>query len=56
MGTGDILTGVLAFYLIKFQNIVKAVQYSLCFLDQSAHMKEKHPTASEIVDYLGETI
>jgi len=55
MGTGDILTGVLAFYLIKFQNIVKAVQYSLCFLDQSAHMKEKHPTASEIVDYLGET-
>jgi hydroxyethylthiazole kinase-like uncharacterized protein yjeF len=56
MGTGDILTGVLAFYLIKFQNITKAVQYSLCFLDQSAKMKVKHPTANEIVEYLGETI
>jgi ADP-dependent NAD(P)H-hydrate dehydratase / NAD(P)H-hydrate epimerase len=56
MGTGDILTGVLAYYLIKFQNIVKAVQYSLCFLDQSANMKEKHPNALEILDYLGETI
>jgi ADP-dependent NAD(P)H-hydrate dehydratase / NAD(P)H-hydrate epimerase len=53
MGTGDLLTGALAYFLTRSQDIVQAVQYSLYLLDKTSHMKKKHPTSTEILEYLG---
>ncbi len=56
MGTGDLLTGALAFFLSRLQNVVQAVQFSLYFLDRTSLIKKKHPTSTEMLHFLGDSI
>ncbi len=54
MGTGDLLCGVLAFFLSKNTKIEEAVWDSLSYLYFSKDMEKNFPTAEEIRKYLEE--
>ncbi|EMP02975.1 YjeF family C-terminal domain protein [Leptospira santarosai str. HAI1380] len=48
MGTGDLLAGILSFYLSRGFTIPEAVQLSLSLLTQAAKKSKSFPTASKI--------
>ncbi|MCC5815837.1 MAG: hypothetical protein JJT78_13875 [Leptospira sp.] len=52
MGTGDLLTGIIALALNRNSKPKEAIYNSLCFLDLSRNMDLTSPTASEILEYL----
>jgi ADP-dependent NAD(P)H-hydrate dehydratase / NAD(P)H-hydrate epimerase len=52
MGTGDLLTGIIALALNRDSKPKVAIYKALCFLDLSRNMNLTSPTASEILEYL----
>jgi len=56
MGTGDILTGILAYFYNRLGNLLETVQYSLFLLEQSSKITKKNPTALEILKFLTERL
>ncbi|PKA24971.1 NAD(P)H-hydrate epimerase [Leptospira levettii] len=58
MGTGDLLSGILARYfsLDLDLSVVEVVLLALSFLDQSKQLEEPYPTANQILTSLVETL
>jgi hydroxyethylthiazole kinase-like uncharacterized protein yjeF len=56
MGTGDLLTGILAYFYNRLGNLLQTVQYSLFLLEQSSNIPKKNPTAFEILKFLSERL
>lgn len=52
MGTGDLLTGILAIACIRLGSVPHAVQASLSLLHLTEKMDIQSPTAQEILDFL----
>ena len=53
MGSGDMLTGILARYLHVTKNIPEAIHASLSFMQLITKINTKNPTANEMLDYAG---
>ncbi|MCG6145389.1 NAD(P)H-hydrate epimerase [Leptospira bandrabouensis] len=56
MGTGDLLSGILARYLSLDLNIPDAVPLALSFLDHSKQLEEPYPSAHQILKSLVELV
>lgn len=54
MGTGDLLSGFLGYFLYKLDSVVKGVQFALSFLHLSRKLKSRFPSALEIANFLEE--
>ncbi len=54
MGTGDLLCGLLAYFLHKLGSVVEGVQFALSFLHLSKKIKSHFPSAYEIAKFLEE--
>jgi hydroxyethylthiazole kinase-like uncharacterized protein yjeF len=52
MGTGDLLTGILAVFLSRGYSIVDSVHYALSLIAKSSEMITFSPTTWEILEYL----
>lgn len=52
MGTGDLLTGILARYISLGEPIEDSVYYALSLLDSVKDLKISNPTAGNILEYL----
>ncbi|PJZ85834.1 NAD(P)H-hydrate epimerase [Leptospira harrisiae] len=56
MGTGDLLSGILARYLSLDFEIPESVQLALSFLDHSKQLEEPYPSAHQILKSLVELV
>ncbi|GBF49297.1 YjeF family N-terminal domain protein [Leptospira ryugenii] len=56
MGTGDVLTGVLARFLSLGWSDLESVYASLQLLDLTREMEESYPSAFQILQFLGERV
>lgn len=56
MGTGDLLSGILARYLSLDLSIPESVQLALSFLDHSKQLEEPYPSAHQILKSLVELV
>ncbi len=52
MGTGDLLTGIIARFLSIGHDIPNSVYFALSFLDSVREMPETYPTAGDMLKYL----
>lgn len=56
MGTGDMLTGFIARFISIGYPIKESVFWALSLTGISKYMKSKHPTASEIINFIGDQL
>lgn len=56
MGSGDLLGGILAFFIAKTKDWLLSIHYSLSLLKETENMKKIHPSVEEIKNYIGELI
>ena len=56
MGTGDLLTGILAYFFTRLGNLLQTVQYSLFLFELSSKIPKKNPSALEILRFLSERL
>jgi NAD(P)H-hydrate repair Nnr-like enzyme with NAD(P)H-hydrate dehydratase domain len=52
MGTGDLVCGIMAFFLSRKKNIPQSVLLTLSLLKKSLSIKELYPTVSSIRKYM----
>ncbi|MCB1191828.1 MAG: bifunctional ADP-dependent NAD(P)H-hydrate dehydratase/NAD(P)H-hydrate epimerase [Leptospiraceae bacterium] len=56
MGSGDLLVGILAFFISRTKDWITSVNYSLSVLKQTENMEALYPTVNDIKNYIKELI
>ena len=56
MGSGDILTGIIAFFSQRLEKVSEIINFSLSLMEKSKEIKIQNPTGYEILKYLRKQI
>ncbi len=56
MGSGDLLTGILAYFYNRIGKLFESVQFSLFLLEICSKIPKKNPTAFELLKFLSERL